>query len=81
MEAESRARLLNSRLALVKTRIKRSLKPKRLALISAALNPLVHEFSEADIGAALLLDGGAPYGLDGPEANTAKERLRRDLQR
>ncbi len=67
--------LLTSRLPTLFTRIRRSLKPKRLALVSETLNPLVQSFVSAQLGCELLLDGGQPFALDHPDAAIAKRSL------
>jgi hypothetical protein len=59
------ASLLSSRLPTMLTRIRRSLKPKRLAFISAALSPLIEKFAAAQLGCDLILDDGRPFSLDG----------------
>ena len=46
-------------------RIRRSLRPKRIAVISEAFDPLLSTLASGDTGAELLLDAGHPFGLDG----------------
>jgi hypothetical protein len=63
-------------------RIRRSLKPKRLVFVSAALGPLVEQFGRADLGCELIVDGSEPFALDDPEPEAAEasvERLREVL--
>ncbi len=68
--------LLALRLPLVLTRIRRSLKPKRVALISASLAPHTGKFSYAQLGCELLLDGGRPFELDnGQSVGRLREAL------
>jgi hypothetical protein len=70
--------LLTARLPTLFTRIRRSLKPKRLVLISESLAPLVAQFSAAQLGCELVLDDGRPYVLDGSDSGqlvAASQRL------
>ena len=71
--------LFRKRLPQVVTRIRRSLKPKRVVLISEALAPLAARFSEVDLGCPLILDDGKPFGLDSADAFSAVHRLRQGL--
>lgn len=59
--------LLLARLGFVAARIRRSLKPKRVALISGLLEPLVEPLGKTDLGCPIVLDGGKPFGLDDVE--------------
>jgi hypothetical protein len=71
--------LLVQRLPAVATRIRRSLKPKRMVLISRALEPLVEKIAGLQLGCPLVLDDGKPFDLDGPNARKAAARLREAL--
>jgi len=71
--------LFEKRLPQVVTRIRRSLKPKRVALISDALAPLAARFSEVDLGCPLILDDGKPFALDAADASSAVHHLREVL--
>lgn len=71
--------LLEGRAAQVLTRIRRSLKPKRVVLISKLLAPLAATFSSAETGCPVLLDGGKPFGLDSSGISAAAEHLREAL--
>src|ERR1700732_1581400 len=55
---------LISRLPTLFTRIRRSLKPKRLAFISRSLTPLIERFAAAPLGCELALDDGRAFALD-----------------
>jgi hypothetical protein len=75
-------RLLISRLPALFTRIRRSLKPRRLIFISAALAPFIERFGAAKLECELMLDGNRPFALDDPEpqaAVTSVARLREVL--
>ena len=61
------------------TRMRRSLKPKRVVLISEALAPLAARFSEAELGCPLILDNGKPFSLDAADASRAVRHLRQVL--
>jgi hypothetical protein len=64
---------LITRLPTLFTRIRRSLKPKRLAFISANLTPLIERFASAQLNCELALDDGRAFALDhsNPAAATA----------
>jgi hypothetical protein len=55
---------LIARLPLLFTRIRRSLKPKRLAFISGSLTPLIESFASAQLNCELALDDGRAFALD-----------------
>lgn len=55
---------LITRLPALFTRIRRSLKPKRLAFISETLTPLIEQFASAQLGCELVLDHGRAFALD-----------------
>jgi len=71
--------LFRKRLPQVVTRIRRSLKPKRVVLISEALAPMASRFSEAELGCPLILDDGKPFALDAADASSAVRHLRQGL--
>jgi hypothetical protein len=68
--------LLVQRLPAVATRIRRSLKPKLVVLISRALDPLVQKIATLQLGCPLVLDEGRPFNLDGPHGEKSTARLR-----
>ena len=72
-------KVLEQRLPFLATRIRRSLKPKRVALISRLLDPLVPQLESAGLGCPLLLDGGKAFALDAQEPGLAAARLRQAL--
>lgn len=53
-----------TRLPSVFTRIRRSLKPKRLAFVSRSLTPLIERFASAQLNCELVLDDGRAFALD-----------------
>ena len=67
--------LIANRLPGVLTRIRRSLKPKRLALISSSLQQFLPAFVAGGLPCSLLLDGEKPFSLDGPSAVESAGRL------
>ena len=71
--------LIASRLPLVLTRIRRSLKPKRLALIASSLQQFLPAFVAGELPCSLLLDGEKPFSLDGQSAVESAGRLREAL--
>jgi hypothetical protein len=71
--------LLVKRVSSVMTRIRRSLKPKRVFLISESLAPLAAGLSSAELGCPVILDGGGPFGLDSFSFAEAAQHLRAAL--
>ena len=53
-----------TRLPTVFTRIRRSLKPKRLPVVSRSLTPLIERFASAQLNCELVLDDGRAFALD-----------------
>jgi hypothetical protein len=71
--------LLEQRLPGVAARIRRSLKPKRVVLISRALQPVVDKIAAMQLGCQLILDKGKPFALDGPDKRKAAARMRESI--
>jgi len=71
--------LLARRLQTVATRIRRSLKPKRVMAITEELTPVVDDILALDLGCPVLLDGGKPFRLDDRGGERTAERLREAL--
>jgi hypothetical protein len=71
--------LIKARLSTLFTRVRRSLKPKRVALVSLLLEPLADRFSESTLGCPVILDNGKPFVLQGSDSNAAISRLRSAL--
>jgi len=61
------------------TRIRRSLKPKRVVLISGLLTPLAARLSNVELGCPVILDDGKPFGLDSSDLSGASQNLRQAL--
>jgi hypothetical protein len=78
-EASACELLLKQRLSAVVTRIRRSLKPKRVVLISELLTPLVARLSSAELGCSLVLDEGKPFGLESSDISGTVSHLRHAL--
>src|SRR5882724_4196143 len=70
------ASLMEQRLAAVAVRIRRSLKPKRVVLISRALETILEKFVALQLGCPLVLDDGKPFALDGSDTQKTAARLR-----
>jgi hypothetical protein len=68
--------LVANRLRAVLTRIRRSLKPKRLAPISRCLEQFFPVLTSGELPCTLLLDREKPFALDGDLASEAAGRLR-----
>lgn len=67
--------LIADRLPTVLMRIRRSLKPKRLAPISKYLEQFLRVLTSGEVPCAVLLDSEKPFALDGDTASEAAERL------
>src|ERR1700722_517294 len=78
-EKSSCQSLLARRVSQVLTRIRRSLKPKRVVLISGSLAPLAARLSSAESGCPVILDNGQPFGLDSSDFSGAVLHLRQAL--
>jgi hypothetical protein len=61
------------------TRIRRSLKPKRVILISESLEPVVARLPSVELGCPVILDGDHPFGLDSSGFPDAAQHLRAAL--
>jgi hypothetical protein len=73
------AALLMKRLQPVATRIRRSLKPKRVMAITEELTPVVQDILALDLGCPVLLDGGKPFRLESGAGENGATRLREAL--
>jgi hypothetical protein len=71
--------LIAKRLPAVLTRIRRSLKPKRLAPISMLLEQSLIALNSSGLPCAILLDQGVPFSLDGDAAGASAKNLREAL--
>jgi len=56
---------LKGRLPALATRIRRSLRPKRVMAITEELAPVVEDILALDLGCPVMLDHGKPFRLDG----------------
>ncbi|MGH9743677.1 MAG: hypothetical protein ACRD51_15135 [Candidatus Acidiferrum sp.] len=72
-------RLLLQRAPSVLARMRRSLKPKRIILISEMLVPLGEKFTSVELGCPVILDGGKPFGLDSSDYSRVVQRLQETL--
>jgi hypothetical protein len=73
--------LLGQRLKPLAARIRRSLKPKRVVLISQALGTVLESIQALDLGCPILLDTHKPFALDSSLSETAVALLRERLSR
>jgi hypothetical protein len=71
--------LLAKRVSTVATRIRRSLRPKRVVFISELLAPLPAGLSGAELGCPVIEDGGKPFILDSEDVSGVIQRLRQAL--
>jgi len=68
--------LIAKRFPAALARIRRSLKPKRLAPISRALEQFLPALTSGELPCAILLDHGGPFDLDADAPSEAAGRLR-----
>jgi hypothetical protein len=68
--------VLGDRLPSVLTRIRRSLRPKRLVPVAQVLETVLERLEGADLGCPIVLDAGKPFALDRGPTNEAGRRLR-----
>jgi hypothetical protein len=71
--------LIGNRLPAVLSRIRRSLKPKRLIPISPALQQFLPALTAGDLPCAILLDEEKPFAFDASASSEAAARLREAL--
>jgi hypothetical protein len=71
--------LLEACLPAALARIRRSLKPKRLVLLSQELEFALPRFQPNDLNCQLVLDAGKPFHLHPGQDSTAAQRLRKAL--
>jgi len=76
---EGATALLVKRLQTVATRIRRSLKPKRVMAVTEELAPVVKNILALDLGCPVVLDHGKPFRLEGSAGESVGERLREAL--
>jgi hypothetical protein len=70
---------LKKRLEAMATRVRRSLKPKRVMVVTEALTPVVEDILMLDLGSPLLLDNGKPFRLGNFGGAAGIERFREVL--
>jgi hypothetical protein len=73
------AELLSQRLPAFASRIRRSLRPKRVVPVSQALDPIVTKITAQAFACHVMLDQGRAFPLDGAEGAEAVVRLRTAL--
>ncbi len=78
-QAAESAALLARRLQPVATRIRRSLKPRRVVLISQALRPILEKILALELGCPVVLDNGKLFEFDGPAPGNSVARFREVL--
>lgn len=73
------ASLLAEHLPVVAARIRRSLKPKRVILVTGELGPIVDNILGLALGCPIVMDDGKPFELDSNASQNAAARLREAL--
>jgi hypothetical protein len=79
IDPAERQSLVESRLPAALARIRRSLKPKRVAPISKLWEPMLERLNPGELGCAIVLDSGRPFALDGDQPREALQHLREAL--
>ena len=72
--------LLEKRVPSLRARMRRSLKPKRIVLVSGWLRTLVKDLQDSALGCPLILDGYEPFALDSEHPEATLMRLREALE-
>ena len=70
---------LKKHLAAAATRIRRSLRPKRVMAVTEELTPVLDDILEMDLGCPVLLDRGKPFLLESRGGENGVARLRQAL--
>lgn len=70
---------MEKRLQPAARRIRRSLKPKRVVLISRALEPILERILALELGCPLIMDAGKLFEFEGPAGKNSVARLREAL--
>ncbi len=78
LQAEAQS-ALKKRLAAVATRIRRSLKPKRVMAVTEELTAVLDDMLALDLGCPVLLDHGKPFRLESRAGENDVARLREAL--
>jgi len=74
--AQALTALMEQRLAMAAVRIRRSLKPKRVVLISRPWEAILEKFAALNLGCPVVLDGGKPFAIEGADLQDGAARLR-----
>jgi hypothetical protein len=70
---------LQARLPAVATRVRRSLKPKRVMAVTEALASVMEDIRKLELGCPVLLDRGRPFRLTTAAGGKEVERIREAL--
>jgi hypothetical protein len=68
-----------ARISAVSARVRRSLKPKRIVLISELLTPVLSELTSAKLGCPVVLDGVKPFEVNISDLSEGAHHLRQAL--
>jgi len=71
--------LLGNRIQSVARRIRRSLKPKRVMVVTEGLEPVVQDIVMLDLGCPVLVDRGKPFRLESYLGESSVERFQEVL--
>ena len=71
--------IIDARSSFVATRIRRSLKPRRVVLISGFLAPLTTRLTSLQLECPVILDAGKPFALDSDDDHNSLVRAREAL--
>ena len=70
------ARVLREHLPSVASRIRRSLKPKRVILVTEMLSPVVQDMLSMDLGCPVVLNDGKPFAIGATAGHAEISRFR-----
>ena len=70
---------LKARLPALATRVRRSLKPKRVMAVTEGLSPVAQDIVMLNLGCPVLLDRGKPFRLVNSAGENVLERFREAL--
>jgi len=77
--AREKEALLKDHLPKLASRIRKSLKPRHVILVTEALTPVVQNLLTLDLGCSVMLDDGKPFELSGLKSGADFSRFRQKL--
>jgi aminoglycoside phosphotransferase len=80
LDQAEQTRLLTERLPAVASRIRRSLKPKSVILVTEPLKPVVHHILVLDLGCPVVLNNGKPFVFSASRNDSDFSQFRENLR-